>query len=89
MRCKILKSNAAVLSGTPDMSSGSAGRAIRQAQPRVVVETASKITAHTDDLDARLLGPRECYVVKPFTPATLVGAVRRLMPAHMLGLALR
>jgi hypothetical protein len=48
-----------------------------------------EVTAHTDDLDARLLGPRERYAVKPFTPATLVGAVRRLIPARVLGLAFR
>ncbi|MBD0275902.1 MAG: response regulator [Acetobacteraceae bacterium] len=46
-------------------------------------------TGHPDDLDGHLLGPRERYVVKPFTPTALLGAVRRLMPTRVLGLALR
>ncbi|MBD0272172.1 MAG: hypothetical protein ICV73_09595 [Acetobacteraceae bacterium] len=46
-------------------------------------------TGYPDDFDGRLLGPRERYVVKPFTTAALLGAVRRLMPTGVLGLALR
>jgi DNA-binding response OmpR family regulator len=45
-------------------------------------------TGHPDHLGGRVLGPRERYVVKPFAPAALVGAVRRLMPVRVLGLVL-
>ena len=43
------------------------------------------MTCHPDALDGRLLGPREHYVVKPVAPATLLHAVRRLMPAWAPG----
>lgn len=46
-------------------------------------------TGHPGSLDGRLLRPRERYVVKPFTRAALLGAVRRLMPARVLGFSLQ
>lgn len=46
-------------------------------------------TGHPESFDGRLLGPRERYVVKPFTPAALLGAVRRLTPTRLLGLSLQ
>jgi CheY-like chemotaxis protein len=42
-------------------------------------------TGHPEALDGRSLGPRERYVVKPFAPAALLRAVRRLMPAGLRG----
>ena len=43
------------------------------------------ITCRPDALDGRMLGPREHYIVKPVAPATLLHAVRRLMPAWAPG----
>jgi CheY-like chemotaxis protein len=42
-------------------------------------------TGHPEALDGRFLSPRERYVVKPFAPAALLRAVRRLMPARVRG----
>ena len=70
----------------PGMDGLALGAEARRRWPGVGVVYA---TGHPDNLDGRLLGPRERYVVKPFTPAALLGAVRRLMPARVLGLALR
>ena len=61
------------------------GAEARKRWPEVGVVYA---TGHPDSFDGRLLGPRERYVVKPLTPAALLGAVRRLMPTRVLGLAL-
>ena len=46
-------------------------------------------TGHPECFDGRLLGPRERYVVKPFAPAALPGALRRLPPIRLLGLPLQ
>ncbi len=70
----------------PGMGGLALGAEARRRWPGVGVVYA---TGHPEALDGRLLGPRERYVVKPFAPGALVGAVRRLAPARVLGLALR
>jgi len=62
------------------------GAEARRRWPRVGVVY---VTGHSEGFDGRLLGPRERYVLKPFAPAALLGAVRRLTPARLLGLSLR
>ena len=64
----------------------SLGAEMRRRWPEVGVVYA---TGHPDSFDGRLLGPRERYVVKPFSPAALLGAVRRLAPPRLLGLPLQ
>ncbi len=70
----------------PGMHGLALGTEARKRWPEVGVVYA---TGHPDELDGRLLGPRERYVVKPFAPGALLGAVRRLMPTRVLGVALR
>ncbi len=62
------------------------GAEVRRRWPGVGVVYA---TGHRDDFDGHLLGPRERYLVKPFAPAALLGAVRRLMPVRVLSFALQ
>jgi CheY-like chemotaxis protein len=66
----------------PGMDGLTLGALALRRWPRVGVVYA---TGHPEALDGRFLGPRERYVVKPFTPAALLRAVRRLMPAATLG----
>ena len=70
----------------PGMDGLALGAEARRRWPGVGVVYA---TGHPDEFDGRLLGPRERYVVKPFASAALLGAVRRLMPTRVLGVALR
>ena len=69
----------------PGMDGLALGAEARRRWPGVGVVYA---TGHPHFLDGRLLGPRERYLVKPFRPGALLGAVRRLMPTRVLGLAL-
>lgn len=69
----------------PGMDGLAFGDAVRRHWPEVGVVYA---TGHPEGLDGRVLGPRERYVVKPFTRDALLGAVRRLMPVRVLGLSL-
>ncbi len=70
----------------PGMDGLALGAEARRRWPGVGVVYA---TGHPDRFDGRLLGPRERYVVKPFASGALLGAVRRLMPPRVLGLALQ
>ena len=70
----------------PGMDGLALGAEARRRWPGVGVVYA---TGHPDSFDGRLLGPRERYVLKPFAPAALLGAVRRLAPTRLLGLALQ
>jgi DNA-binding response OmpR family regulator len=70
----------------PGMDGLAFGQEARGHWPEVGIVYA---TGHPDSLDGRLLGPRERYVVKPFTRAALLGAVRRLMPVRVLGFSLQ
>ena len=70
----------------PGMDGLALGAEARRRWPGVGVVYA---TGHPDSFDGRLLGPRERYVVKPFAPAALLGAVRRLVPTRLLGLSLQ
>lgn len=70
----------------PGMDGLALGDAVRRHWPGVGVIYA---TGHPESLDGRLLGPRERYVVKPFTREALLGAVRRLTPGRVLGLSLQ
>ena len=70
----------------PGMDGLALGAEARRRWPEVGVVY---VTGHPDSFHGRLLGPRERYVVKPFAPAALLGAVRRLAPTRLLGLPLR
>jgi CheY-like chemotaxis protein len=70
----------------PGMDGLALGAEARRRWPGVGVVYA---TGHPESFDGRLLGPRERYVLKPFAPAALLGAVRRLAPTRLLGLALQ
>ena len=70
----------------PGMDGLALGAEARKRWPEVGVVYA---TGHPESFDGRLLGPRERYVVKPFAPAALLGAVRRLAPTRLLGLSLQ
>ena len=70
----------------PGMDGLALGAEARRRWPGVGVVYA---TGHPDSFDGRLLGPRERYVLKPFAPAALLGAVRRLTPTRLLGLSLQ
>ncbi|GAA0578099.1 hypothetical protein GCM10009416_15830 [Craurococcus roseus] len=69
----------------PGMDGLAFGQHARRHWPEVGIVYA---TGHPDGLDGHLLGPRERYVVKPFTHAALLGAVRRLVPVRVLGFSL-
>ena len=56
--------------GMDGLALGTKTRAARSPDVGVVYATG-----HPDSFDGRLLGPRERYVLKPFTPAALLGAV--------------
>ncbi len=66
----------------PGMDGLSLGALALRRWPQVGVVYA---TGHPEALDGRSLGPRERYVVKPFAPAALLRAVRRLMPTGIRG----
>jgi CheY-like chemotaxis protein len=66
----------------PGMDGLTLGAEVLRRWPQVGVVYA---TGHPEALDGRFLGPRERYVVKPFTPMALLRAVDRLMPAGMRG----
>ncbi len=66
----------------PGMDGLSLGALLLRRWPQVGVVYA---TGHPEALDGRSLGPRERYVVKPFAPAALLRAVRRLMPTGIRG----
>jgi CheY-like chemotaxis protein len=70
----------------PGMDGLALGAEARRRWPDVGVVYA---TGHPDSFDGRLLGPRERYVLKPFAPAALLSAVRRLTPPRLLGLPLQ
>jgi DNA-binding response OmpR family regulator len=70
----------------PGMDGLALGAEARRRWPGVGIVYA---TGHPDSFDGRLLGPRERYVLKPFAPAALLGAVRRLYPTRLLGLPLQ
>ena len=70
----------------PGMDGLALGAEARRRWPAVGIVYA---TGHPDSFDGRLLGPRERYVLKPFAPAALLGAVRRLAPTRLLGLSLQ
>ena len=70
----------------PGMDGLDLGTEARRRWPGVGVVYA---TGHPESFDGRLLGPRERYVLKPFAPAALLGAVRRLTPTRLLGLSLQ
>ena len=67
----------------PGMDGLALGASMLRRWPRVGVVYA---TGHPEALDGRFLGPRERYVVKPFTPTALLRAVQRLMPTWVLSL---
>ena len=66
----------------PGMDGLTLGALALRRWPRLGVVYA---TGHPEALDGRFLGPRERYVVKPYTAAALLGAVHRLVPAGMPG----
>lgn len=74
----------AVLVADLNLGPGMDGFALRdEAQRRWPGIGVVYATGHPDSLDGRLLGPRERYVVKPFTRAALLGAVQRLAPTRL------
>jgi CheY-like chemotaxis protein len=70
----------------PGMDGLAFGQHARRHWPEVGIVYA---TGHPDSLDGHLLGPRERYVVRPFTRVALLGAVRRVVPVRVLGFSLQ